>query len=121
MAAIHPTAERLAARFPRIPISCAIIGDSSIKYVHEMFNSLEPGTPAFVSYCGACFNDVHGLLHRLPPTLPRLVIHVGTVDIADNGCVQALANFRELTERIHQERPHLELCVSLPLPRAPNC
>lgn len=120
MAAIHPTSERLSARFPRVPISCAIIGDSSIKYVHETFNPLEPGTPAFVSYRGARFNDVLGLLQRLPPTLPRLVIHVGTVDIADNGCAQALADFKELVERIHQERPHLEVCVSLPLPRAPN-
>lgn len=120
MAAIHPTSERLSVRSPCVPISCAVIGDSSIKYVHQTFNPLEPGTPAFISYRGARFNDVPGLLHRLPPTLPRLVIHVGTVDIADNGCAQALTDLKQLVQWIHQERPNLELCISLPLPRAPN-
>ncbi|KAH7984304.1 hypothetical protein HPB52_019148 [Rhipicephalus sanguineus] len=120
MAVIHPTSEQLFARFPRVPISCAAIGNSSIKYVDKTFNPLESGTRAFVSYRGARFNDVLGRLQRLPPTLPRLVIHVGTVDIADNGCAQALVDFKELMERIHQERSHLELCASLPLHRAPN-
>ncbi|KAL3208037.1 hypothetical protein MRX96_052602 [Rhipicephalus microplus] len=89
MAAIYPTSELFSVRCPCVPVNCAVIGDSSIKYVHQTFNPMEPGTPAFFSYRGARFHDVSGLLDRLPPTLPRLVIHVGTGDIADNGCPQA--------------------------------
>ncbi|KAH8042696.1 hypothetical protein HPB51_025528 [Rhipicephalus microplus] len=81
---------------------------------------MEPGTPALFSYDGARFNDVLELLERLPLTLPRPVLHVGTMDIVDNGCAQAARNLKELVERIHQMRPNLELCISLPLPRAPN-
>ncbi|KAH7985030.1 hypothetical protein HPB52_024352 [Rhipicephalus sanguineus] len=124
MAAIHPTSERLSARFPRVPISCAIIGDSSIKYVHETFNPLEPGTPAFVSYRGARFNDVLGLLHRLPPTLPRLVIHVGTVDIADNGCAQrwrtSKNSLRESTRSDHTWKFALACRYRSPEPPTPR-
>ncbi|KAH8036940.1 hypothetical protein HPB51_007539 [Rhipicephalus microplus] len=98
MAAIHPTSERLSVRCPCVPVSCAVIGDSSINTI----------------------NDVPGSLERLPPTLPRLVLHVGTADIADNGCAQAVRNLKELVERIHQIRPNLKLCISLPLPTAPN-
>lgn len=120
MAAIHSTTERLSLRFPRIPVNCAIIGDSTIKYVHECFNPMEPGTPVFVSYRGATFGDILGLLRNLPPSLPRLVLHVGTVDIANNGCVQALADLKQLLQKIRLERPTMDIHLSLPLPRAPN-
>ncbi|KAH6920691.1 hypothetical protein HPB50_028321 [Hyalomma asiaticum] len=101
MAAIYSTTERLSLRFPRIPINCATIGESTIKYVHDCFNPAEPGTPVFVSYRGATFGDILGLLRNLPPSLPRLGLHVGTVDIANNG-------------------PTMDIHLSLPLPRAPN-
>ncbi|KAH6933476.1 hypothetical protein HPB50_015424 [Hyalomma asiaticum] len=69
---------------------------STIKYVHECFNLVEPGTPVFFSYRGTTFSDILGLLRNLLPSLPRLVLHVGTVDIVNNGCVQALADLKQL-------------------------
>ncbi|KAH7978759.1 hypothetical protein HPB49_006659 [Dermacentor silvarum] len=120
MAANYSTSKRLSLRFPRIPISCAIIGDSTIKYVHENFNPVEPGTPGFVCYSGARFRDVPGLLQHVAPTVPKLVLHVGTIDIADNGATQALEELTQLVKNIRQQRPQAEICLSLPLPRALN-
>ncbi|KAH7959110.1 hypothetical protein HPB49_008324 [Dermacentor silvarum] len=83
--------------------NCAIIGDSTIKYVYENFNPVEPGTPGFVCYSSARFRDVPGLLQHVAPTVPKLVLHVGTTNIGDNGATQALED------------------LNLPLPRALNC
>ncbi|KAH7974266.1 hypothetical protein HPB49_013362 [Dermacentor silvarum] len=120
MAANYSNSKRLSLRFPRIPISCAIIGDSTIKYVHENFNPVEPGTPGFVCYSGARFRDVPGLLQHVAPTVPKLVLRVGTIDIADNGATQALEELTQLVKNIRQQLPQAEICLSLPLPRALN-
>ncbi|KAH7974327.1 hypothetical protein HPB49_014194 [Dermacentor silvarum] len=118
MAANYFTSKRLSLRFPRIPISCAIIRDCTIKYVHENFNPVERRTPGFLCYSDARFRDVRSLLQHVAPTVSKLVLHVGTMDIADNGATQALEELKQLIKNIHQQRPQAEICLSLPLSRA---
>ncbi|KAL3204356.1 hypothetical protein MRX96_041227 [Rhipicephalus microplus] len=83
---------------------------------------MEPGTTAFFSYRGARFDDIPGLLERFPPTLPRLVLHVGTVDIVGNGCAQAVRNLKELESYSPPEQaagPRITYCRPGALP--PMC
>lgn len=61
------------------------------------------------------------MLEYLPRGVEKLVIHVGTADIARSGFSASLAALRRMLDRIRQLRPEVRaIFLSLPLPREAN-
>lgn len=112
--------DRLSLKFPKSAISSAIIGDSQARYLFTHFNPHSCDAPGFVSYGGACFSDVLGLTRHLP-SVSRLVLHIGTNDIARNGAARSCKDYLQLLRRLQRELPDLRsIHLSLALPRQPN-
>lgn len=121
MAARTPTTERMSFSFPLFPFKSAVVGDSSIKYVHQHFCPGDQGAPAFISYSSSMYEDVPATLEYLPRGVETLIVHVGTMDVATKGCSASITALRHMLDRIRNLRPELRtIFLSLPLPRAPN-
>ncbi|KAH8029213.1 hypothetical protein HPB51_023778 [Rhipicephalus microplus] len=85
------------------------------KYLHQHFDPVVPGTPAFVSLCGALIDDVHNLLDFIPDTAQTVIIHVGTNDLASSSGRFAFKKYCSLLEAVIAQHPNVRriyLCPS---------
>lgn len=117
----RPTVKRISWMFPRCQVSTIVLGDSQTKYLHQHFDPVVPGTPAFVSLCGALIDDVHNLLDFIPDTAQTVIIHVGTNDLASSSGRFAFKKYCSLLEAVIAQHPNVRrIYVSLILPRSEN-
>ncbi|KAH8034622.1 hypothetical protein HPB51_026149 [Rhipicephalus microplus] len=77
------------------------------KYLHQHFDPVVPGTPAFVSLCGALIDDVHNLLDFIPDTAQTVIIHVGTNDLASSSGRFAFKKYCSLLEAVIAQHPNV--------------
>ncbi|KAH9378951.1 hypothetical protein HPB48_012068 [Haemaphysalis longicornis] len=121
MAAGTHTTERLPLRFTKPSNTSAVVGDSVIKYVLQHFCPSDLAAPAFISHGDALYEDVSAMLEYLPQGVEKLIMHVGTTDIARSGFSASLAALLRMLDRMHLMRPYVRgIFVSLTLQRGPN-
>ncbi|CAN7945728.1 unnamed protein product, partial [Ixodes hexagonus] len=121
MAAGTRRMDRPSLKFPKSSITSAIIGDSQSKYLFQHFDPHASDSPGFIPYSGACISDVPVLTRDLPATVSRLVLHVGTNDIARNGATRSSQDFVQILRDLLRKPPGLvSVHVSLVLPLQPN-
>ncbi|KAG0413006.1 hypothetical protein HPB47_009852, partial [Ixodes persulcatus] len=105
--------DRPSVNLPHCAFSAAIIGGSQAKYLFHHFNPLAGDWPGFISCRGAHIADVPSLIVKLPQGITRLILHVGSNDIARNGVARVW-----MIRQLQQSRPELRsIHVSLVLPR----
>lgn len=113
--------KRMISKYPVHTPTTAVVGDSQTKYIHQYFDPLSNGAPAFISQCGATIGDVRDLLGLVPRSASCLILHVGTVDVASCSGHEAFAKYRDLLESIAKYRPEIRrIYATLILPRSGN-
>lgn len=115
------TSKRTIWKYPKVPISTTVLGDSQTKYLFQYFDPLLQGTPAFVTQPGAFISDVESLLDLVPSSTRTLVLHVGSNDLTRKSGLATFRCYRHLLDVIHEERPEIShVYATLVLPRATN-
>ncbi|KAH7984983.1 hypothetical protein HPB52_025198 [Rhipicephalus sanguineus] len=113
--------KRMIWKYPVNTPTTAVVGDSQTKYIHQYFDPLCNGAPAFISQSGATIGDVRDLLDLVPRSASCLILHVGTTDVASSSGHEAFAKYRDLLESIAKDRPEIRrIYATLILPRSGN-
>lgn len=119
------TTKNIIWKFPKVPATTVVIGDSQTKHLYQHFDPNRPGTPAFITQPGACIGDVQSLLDFVPDTAKTIILHVGTNDLATVNGSTAFERYKALLDLIGQECPKVSRvyatleCWNAPcLPRA---
>ncbi|KAG0445608.1 hypothetical protein HPB47_013490, partial [Ixodes persulcatus] len=113
--------DRPSVNLPHCAFSAAIIGDSQAKYLFHHFDPLAGDSPGFISCRGARIADVPSLIVKLPQGITRLILHVGSNDIARNGAARVCRDYVWMIRQLQRSGPELQsIHVSLVLPRHTN-
>lgn len=115
------TTKSIVWKFPKGSVSTVLLGDSQAKYLHQYFDPLIDGTPAFVTQSGALINDILSLLDFVPQSTETLILHVGTNDLTSCSGRVAFERYRDVLGFIASTRPCIKrIYASLILPRSTN-
>lgn len=119
------TTKNIIWKFPKVPATTVVIGDSQTKHLYQHFDPNRPGMTAFITQPGACIGDVQSLLDFVPDTAKTIILHVGTNDLATVNGSTAFERYKALLDLIGQECPKVSRvyatleCWNAPcLPRA---
>lgn len=96
---------------PLFPPTTLIVGDSIIRHV-RFFNTITHCFPG--ATVPVILNKLPELLRSLPPTVTRIIVHVGCNDTARKQSVLTTADFKDLFSFLHTTG--LAVFVSGPIP-----